>query len=272
MKGITGAEVSVWNLDGVCLFATDEDSRALKIELEHYLYMEEMNWDEVYEFQENEIDYYIRMVSDEETPCYILLFESLQGDANVITALCANQLEQLLIAYKEKLSKGSFLQNLLKGNILEEDIIQKSERVYIKNQGDRIVFLVEPTKKKDEIIAQTLKNLYATGITDFVVEVEESSVVLIKELCSTDTDKEIHHIAEIIVDTLNMEAMVSVLVGYGTVARNLSDVERSYREAKIAIEVGRSFDSNKRVLSYRQLGIGRLIHQLSDELCVEFLL
>lgn len=277
MKGITGAEVSVWSLDGVCIFATGDidelQTEGIANYLSNYLSIEEI------ELEEMGIDaieaeagaLHMRMVYDEESPCYILLFEGLEGDANVISALCANQLEHLLIAYREKQSKGVFLQNLLKGNVLEEEISVKAERVNIRNQAKRVVLVVEPMKKNDEIIGQTLKSLYVTGITDFIVEIEKTHIVFIKELKTTDKDKDIQHMAEIIVDTLNMEAMASVLVGYGTVVGELSELVRSYREAKMALEVGRSFHAKKVVLAYKELGIGRLIHQLSDELCEEFL-
>lgn len=271
MKGITGAEVSVWSMECECLFSTNEVQDNLGEVVARLLSIEDMYQEDMNEESIIEDGYHLRMVWDEESPCYILAFDGLQNDADVISALCANQLEHLIVAYRERLSKQSFLQNLLKGNLEEEDMLQKSERVHIKNNARRVVFVIEPMKHNEEMIAQTLKSLYVTGITDFIVEVEKTQIVFIKELSSTDKEKDIYHIAETIVDTLNMEAMVSVLVAYGTVGADLLGVERSYREAKIALEVGRSFEAKKTVLAYKQLGIGRLIHQLSDELCEEFL-
>ncbi len=272
MKGITGAEVSVWNLEGECLCTTDEiqEEGDSVEEFLNSLFMDDGEWDDI-EASVEMGQYHLRMVNDMEGPCYLLAFHNLQGDTNVISALCGNQLEHLLEAYREKMSKSVFLQNLLKGNVAEEELLQKSERVRVQDRVNRVVFVIEPTKCHDEIIGQTLKSLYVTGINDFVVELDKSGVVLIKELSSTDSEKDINQIAATIVDTLNMEAMVSVLVGYGTVAEDLLGVERSYREAKMAIEVGRSFDGKKKVLAYKELGIGRLIHQLSNELCEEFL-
>lgn len=268
MKGITGAEVSVWSLEGECLFSTNDIVEKQYEIIEQYLLIDVE--DEEYTSWESE--FYVRGVYEEENPCYLLMFQGLTGDMDVIGGLCVSQLESLITAYKERLSKGSFLLNLLQGNISDVELNQKAERVHISVHERRVVFVIEPKKEEDELVVQTLKSLYVTGITDFVIEMEKGHIVLIKQLTTTDSDKDIRQIAEIIVDTLNMEAMVSVIVGYGTVIHNLRDIPRSYREGITAIEVGRSFEAGKKILAYKELGIGRLIHQLSDELCEEFLM
>lgn len=277
MKDITGAEVSVWNLESECILSTgDVEEREQEIVLEYMqsFYLEErMEEQEIYGIDEHmTVDgIQLRMVYEEEMPCYILSFQGLDGDVEVVTALCVNQLEHLLAAYKEKVSKSGFLRNLLRGMTEEEEISSKSERVNIKNKARRVVFAIETTKKNDDMVFQTLKSLSSTGITDFVVEVEIGLVVFVKELNTTAGEVEIHKMARILVDTLNMEAMVPVLVGYGTVVEDLLGVQRSYYEARMAIDVGKTFDGMKTVFAYRQLGIGRLVHQLTDELCEEFL-
>ena len=65
--------------------------------------------------------------------------------------------------------------------------------------------------------------------------------------------------------------MVSVRVAYGTLIDELRDVSRSYKEASVALEVGRVFYAEKNILAYDRLGIGRLIHQLPGSLCEMFL-
>ena len=47
------------------------------------------------------------------------------------------------------------------------------------------------------------------------------------------------------VDMLNTEAMSQVHVAYGTVVNELKEVSRSYKEAKMALDVGKIFFSNK---------------------------
>ena len=68
-----------------------------------------------------------------------------------------------------------------------------------------------------------------------------------------------------------MEAMVKVRGSYGTIVSELKDLSRSYKEARMAMDVGRIFYASKRVISYNELGIGRLIYQLPPSLCKMFI-
>lgn len=267
IKGITGAMTSVWDLEGACIIATD--------------YIEETQINLVQDFLFTELEgleesvtvgtAHLRLINIEETPQYILLFEGLEGDAEVLSALCASQMENLITAYKEPLNKNTFIYNLLSGNLAKEDIVSKSKRVHIQEYAKRVVFVVEPKNDGEEIVSHTLKSLYVTGITDFVVEMDKTHIAFVKELNSTDTERDIHHMAETIADTLSAETMLYVRVSYGTTVDTLGEVKKSYEEAKMALEVGRSFYASKTVLAYKALGIGRLIHQLPTKLCDEFL-
>ena len=92
-----------------------------------------------------------------------------------------------------------------------------------------------------------------------------------KSLQPTDGYPQLHQMARELVDTLNAEAMVSVRVAFGTIVDELKDVSKSYKEADMALEVGRVFYTEKKILAYNELGIGRLIHQLPSSLCEMFL-
>lgn len=267
MSGITGADISAWSLEGECICATGGTEAGQSEIIEQFLFVEL----EEYGNSKTEEQYHIQVVYAEDDPEYILLFEGILENPEVIGSLCVNQLENLLVAYKAPLNKQAFLQNLMKGNIAEEEVGQKAERVRINRKAKRVTYVIEPKKEDEEIVAQTLKSLYVTGITDFVVEMDAMHIAFIKELSTTDTEQDIHHVAETIADTLSAETMIYVRVAYGTVVETLDEVERSYREACIALEVGRSFNASKSVLAYKELGIGRLIHQLPVPLCEEFL-
>ena len=77
--------------------------------------------------------------------------------------------------------------------------------------------------------------------------------------------------ANMIVDMMNSEAMMKVRVSYGTVVRELREVSKSYKEAMMAMDVGRIFYAEKNVIAYSTLGIGRLIYQLPVNLCRIFI-
>ena len=118
---------------------------------------------------------------------------------------------------------------------------------------------------------ETMRGLYATGTKDFITAVDEGHIIFIKHLEVTDGYKEINDIAKTITDTLSAEAMMKVRVAYGTVVEELKDVSKSYKEAAMALDVGRIFYSERTILAYNELGIGRLIHQLPVSLCEMFL-
>jgi carbohydrate diacid regulator len=65
--------------------------------------------------------------------------------------------------------------------------------------------------------------------------------------------------------------MSKVRVAYGTIVNEIKDISRSYKEAKMAMDVGRIFYEDRRVVAYNNLGIGRLIYQLPMSLCKMFI-
>ena len=82
---------------------------------------------------------------------------------------------------------------------------------------------------------------------------------------------DLERLARTILDTLNMEAMSKVRVALGTIVNEIKEVSRSYKEAKHALDVGKIFYSEKNVVAYNNLGIGRLIYQLPLPLCKMFI-
>ena len=185
--------------------------------------------------------------------------------------LCVCQFEHLIQAYKARVDKNRFYQNLLLDNLLLVDIFNQAKKVNVPTEARRTVFVVEPKKESDNLVLETMKGLYATGTKDFVTAVDERHIVYIRNLEKTEGQKELNQIAKTIVDMLNTEAMVNVRVAYGTIVDSIKDVSKSYKEAMMALDVGRSFYAEKNVLAYIELGIGRLIYQLPVSLCEMFL-
>ena len=151
------------------------------------------------------------------------------------------------------------------------DVYNQAKKMKIPTELKRIVYVIEMKTEGENLILETLRGLYATGTRDFVTAVDEKHVILVKALENTEGYREVHQTAKVITDTLNTEAMVSVRVAYGTLIDELRDVSRSYKEASVALEVGRVFYAEKNILAYDRLGIGRLIHQLPGSLCEMFL-
>lgn len=182
-----------------------------------------------------------------------------------------SQLSSLLTAYKDKLDKNRFIQNLLLDNLLLVDIYNQADKMGIATDQKRIVYVIEKKNEGEDLIIETLRGLYASGRKNFVTSVDDQHVILVKALEQSEGYEEAQQIARVITDTLNMEALASVRVAYGTIVQELKDVTRSYKEAQVALEVGRVFYAERGILAYDELGIGRLIHQLPRSLCEMFL-
>ena len=138
-------------------------------------------------------------------------------------------------------------------------------------QAERVVFVIDVGSKKDSAAVELIKNLFATKMRDYVTEVDEQSIVLIKDVRDMKEDEDLQSLADMIVDNMHTEVMIRAKVGYGNRVSNLQDIARSYQEAKMALEVGRIFYAERETIAYRYLGIGRLIYQLPMSLCEMFI-
>ena len=201
---------------------------------------------------------------------YILLAQAGGEEAYMIGRLAACQIRNISCAYREQSDKSSFIQNILLGNMLVVDIYNKAKKLHI-DTAQRVVFVIEVSGKKDSVVLETVKNLSVNTARDFVTEVDEKSVILVKDVRDMETEQELMAMAKMLADNLHTEAMVKVRVGYGSRASLLPEIARSYQEAKMALEVGRIFYMEKDTVSYGNLGIGRLIYQLPPSLCSMFL-
>lgn len=264
IKKIAGLECSIWSEGPKCLAAT---SIKAKPEVESVAAF-------IKEFERSGI----RETSGEESffitegdVVYVLAVDGTDERSVMAGRFGISHLESLLQINRNRMDKNRFIQNLLLDDMLLVDVYNQAKKMKIPVTGKRVVFLVESRNETESIVMETLRSLFATGIKDFITSVEEGHVILIKALEKTEDYPEVQHIADVIVDTLGMEAMVGVRVAFGTITEELNEVSNSYKEAKTAMEVGRIFYPQKRVLSYKVLGIGRLIHQLPESLCGMFL-
>lgn len=199
---------------------------------------------------------------------------SAKGDAEEvykIGKIASFQIHNLLVAYKERFDKDNFVKNLLLDNLLLVDIYNRSKKLHIETDIRRIIYIIETKLEKDNNALETVRSIFPTKTKDFITAVDEKNIILVKELKENDSYVEIEKTAKVILDTLNSEAMSNVYVAFGTVVNDIKDVSRSYKEAKMALEVGKIFYGDKYVIGYNNLGIGRLIYQLPMPLCKMFI-
>ena len=202
---------------------------------------------------------------------YILIVWGKAESTATIGELAVCQVQSLLAAYAEKSDKNTFMQNLLLGSYSDVDAFNCAKKLHIATSVQRAVFLVETKQTKDENALATIRNIFSARTRDFITAIDDTGIIIIRELQSTETYEDLESIAYMLVDMLNTEAMTSAWVAYSNLAEDISRLPDAYKEAHTALEVGKIFYADKNVFGYNQLGIGRLIYQLPTTLCEIFL-
>ncbi len=211
---------------------------------------------------------YLKVMDDGE--CSYVLVTKDAADPLMKGRVGVCQLQNLIIAYRDRTDKSSFYQNLLLDNMLLVDIHNRATKLHIDNDVRRVVYVVETVNDKENVALELMKSLYVEQGGNQIISVDEQSVILIKDI-DRDSDREdIKEIAEGILDTFNTEAMIDVRVSYGLSVNELKDISKSYKEARMALDVGSIFYTERKILDYETLGIGRLIYQLPLSLCEMF--
>ena len=211
-------------------------------------------------------------VMDDGEPLFILTAEGAADYTFMVARIAVSEIRTLIETGKEKLDRNSFFQNLLLDNLLLVDIHNRAKKLHIASSEPRAIILIEVEHPTADLMAsEMLSGLFTIQNGDYLTEVDECSVILIKSLQEDPTYTALEEVAATAVDMLNMEAMVKVRASYGTIVNELKDLSRSYKEAKMAMDVGKIFYAGRRVFSYNELGIGRLIYQLPPSLCRLFI-
>ena len=263
IKSITRVELCVMDTEGKILATTMRG-------------MEEYE-DEVVKFSESAADsqvirgFQFFKVYDENELEYVILAKGDAEDVYMIGKMATFQIQNLLVAYKERFDKDNFIKNLLLDNLLLVDIYNRAKKLHIEADVKRIVFIIETKTEKDTNALETVRTLFSSKTKDFITAVDEKNIILVKEVKPSETYEDMRKTAKVIVDMLNTEAMSSVNVAYGTIVNEIKEVSRSYKEAKLALDVGKIFYSDRKIIAYSNLGIGRLIYQLPLPLCKMFI-
>lgn len=209
-------------------------------------------------------------IYDEQQLEYILIAGGSGEDVYMVGKMVAFQIQNLLVAYKERFDKDNFIKNLLLDNLLLVDIYSRAKKLHIQADVRRVVMIVETDSTKDCNVLEVVRS-GNTNSRDFITAVDENNVIVVRDLSEGDSPAEIDRGATGLESFLVKEGMKNVRVAYGTVVKEIKDVSRSYKEARMALDVGKIFFSDKNVVAYSELGIGRLIYQLPIPLCRMFI-
>jgi len=198
---------------------------------------------------------------------YILFVSGDDGEAARMVSLISISFSGFQNLYDDQFNRLSFVKNVILDNILPGDIFQKAKELNFSDSVKRIVYLIKFPTQPDINPVDIIQSMFPDKARDFIVSIDEKDIALIKETKNGDAEKT----AKEIVSTASSEFFTKIVVGIGGAADEIKDLSRSFKEAQIALEVGKVFDSEKEVINYKNLGIGRIIHQLPTTLCEVFL-
>ena len=210
-------------------------------------------------------------VFDEHQLEYVLLANGNSDDVHMVGRMAAFQIQNLLVAYKERFDKDNFIKNLLLDNLLLVDIYNRAKKLHVETDVRRVVFIVEINREKDSTILESVRGMFGGKSKDFVTAVDEKNIIVVKEIAPGEGYPEINKTARMILNLLKSETDEDIHIAYGTVVPELKEVSRSYKEAKMALDVGKIFFEDRDIIAYSSLGIGRLIYQLPIPLCKMFI-
>ena len=263
LKGITRIDLCVMDTDGKSLAST---------------FAEQGNYeDAVLSFVESPADsqvvqgYQFFKIFDEHQLEYVLLANGGTEDVYMVGKIAAFQIQNLLVAYKERFDKDNFIKNLLLDNLLLVDIYNRAKKLHIDTDVRRVIFIVETEHEKDSNTLDNVRGLLGNKAKDFITAVDEKDIIVVKELGVNDGHIELDRMANEMLELLKGEGEEDVRIAYGTIVNDIKEVSKSYKEAKLALDVGKIFFDEKKVIAYSTLGIGRLIYQLPIPLCKMFI-
>ncbi len=191
--------------------------------------------------------------------------------AILVCSMAAVALNGAKAYYEEKHDRAAFIKSVISDNVLMGDIYVRAKELHFQSEAPRAVLLVRQIGTVDVTALETVQALFQDKQSDFVLSVSETDIVVIKQLPEGAETRDLYKAAKQIEDALTGEMGLKVVIGIGTIVGHIRDLARAYKEAQVAIEVGKVFDTEKVIINYENLGIGRLIYQLPTTLCEMFL-
>ncbi len=260
---ITDVSAAVYGSDGACIAVRGDMSGIDEREVAAFI----LNGDTA----GDNGGFYINRICQEGETELVSVVKKGYDNSLMAAKLIVIQMEGLLLAYKEKMDKDSFIKNLLLDNLLQIDIFNRSRRLHIEFKEPRVVFIVKGSGNEQLPIHEILKQIVQANANDFITGTDENNQIVVHTVsASKNRENELKAYAENMMKAIN-EAGLEADIAYGSIVEELKDVSKSYKEARLAHDVRSIFYEDRKIISFTNLGIGRLIYQLPLNLCRMFI-
>ncbi len=266
MKDSTALTVGVVDEQGSVIACSD--LARIGSRLEDFL---SLNFDGAEQIVTSDSRSYRALVSGGPRVNFAAFVEGSDAMAKTVCALASVAFNEAKTNYEEKHNKSAFIKNIISDNILPGDVYVRAKELHFVADDPRRVLLVRSLDSSDVSMAEAIKRLFPDDQKDFVLNINETDVVVVKTLSALECPEEAFKVARSIENVVREELGVGCVIGISTDARHLRELADRYKEAQVAIEVGRIFDSEGSIITYENLGLGRIIYQLPTTLCQMFL-
>lgn len=199
---------------------------------------------------------------------FVIYMRGEKKDLHEFAKLISFSLKQLFVAYDSKTVINEFLNNLFRNNILPINLENEARLVGINPSTPRGLIIVASKEENLSKLNETLKDLFKDVDDVYISSFDREYFVLIFQAKEEENVKEM---SKWLLEKINEKEDLILRITYGKVADTIHNILASYNQAKICLLAIKTFYPNKKISSYAELGLLRLIFSLSDEECEIFL-
>ena len=216
-------------------------------------------------------DFTFKTFGTSDKPEYIIFVQGTDQITASYANLIAVSMTNVKQYFDENFDRSNFVKNIILENIMPGDIYIKARELHFNTEVSHVVLLIRIITKNDVSVFDVVSNLFPDKQKDFIINISETEIAIVKETKKNIESGDLEKLARSIIDTLSGEFYTHCVIGIGTIVDGIKELSSSFKEAQIALEVGKVFDTEKTIVSYENLGIARLIYQLPTTLCETFL-
>ncbi len=168
-------------------------------------------------------------------PEFTVFVEGTDALAEKYASVLSVSLSSIKQFYDEKYDRGNFIKNVMLDNILPGDIYLKGRELHFNNDAVRVVFLIRLSEPCEISVFEMIQSLFPDKNKDFVVNINETDIAVIKEISAGIEVKDLEKLARSIIDSLNPEVAGKAIAGIGTQVKGIKDLAKPWRSARSSI-------------------------------------
>ena len=180
------------------------------------------------------------------------------------------KLERLVKSYKASDRREYFLERVLRGEVSKTQLLNGAKKFHMDTHMEFNIYYIEVRSNADADVQEILESLFVSQ-TSFVVPMDGEHFIVLKGIRKNESEEVLDETAHMILGMLNTEAMLDARVACGKTRGALDSLIEGYKEARLAMKIGKIFYLQNYIFDYGKLGIGRLIYELPIDACKAYI-